>query len=146
MSGSSTTCTKCGATIQPATAARNQGLCQPCAEGRIVRRRVTSDVPSLSRHIDSQCIAIEKQSETDEAAVYSFIADIWEPNPDRKGRLRCSGRAIGTLRVAKPSGEITLIKPMPDDTGNVRFHRAAAKINAHWKSNEYPDKTIFASG
>src|SRR5947209_10939535 len=82
-----TVCIKCGAAIQDATAERNAGLCQPCSEGRAIRKRgaVSFAIPQ-GQSIDWQCIVIEKRAETDDDATYSFTADIWEPNPEMRGR------------------------------------------------------------
>lgn len=140
-------CTKCGAIIQSATAERNAGLCQPCVEGRTVRNRTADRVRRPQRRsIDWQLIEIVKHSETDDAVAYRFVADVWEPNPEVKGRSRIAGRAEGLMRIIKATGEVLLDKPMPDDTNERRFIRAARKIKQHWVSGEYPERTMFACG
>jgi hypothetical protein len=98
------------------------------------------------RSIDWQCIGIEKQTETAEDATYRFVASIWEPDPEIRGRLRIAGQAEGLLRIIKSTGEVLLDQPMPGDTHDRRFSSAAHKIREHWKQNEYPEKTMFACG
>ncbi len=140
-------CTKCGATIQHATAERNAGLCQPCAEGRTVRNRTGNALPRpQGRSIDWQCIGIEKYAETVDDVTYRFVADIWEPNPEIQGRYRIAGQAEGLMRIIKASGEVLLDQPMPGDTNDRRFKSAAQKVKQHWTNGEYPEKTMFACG
>ncbi len=140
-------CTKCGVTIQDATAERNAGLCQPCSEGRTVRKRTGNPVAiPRGRSIDWQCIVIEKHTETDDDATYRFIADIWESNPEIRGRSQIAGQAQGLLRNIKSSGEVLLDQPMPGDTNDRRFNSAARKLKQHWSRGEYPEKTMFACG
>lgn len=92
------------------------------------------------------CIGIEKIAETDDAAQYAFISDVWEPDPRFRSRTMVVGQNRGVLRVAKATGEVTLIEPMPEDDGEKRFTRAAAKIRKHWEAGEFPDRTMFACG
>lgn len=142
-----TACTKCGVTIQDATAQRNSGLCQPCADGRSVLNRTAHAVPlSQGRSIDWQCIGIEKHAETDGDVTYRFVADIWEPNPEIQGRFRITGQAQGLMRIIKASGEVLLDQPMPGDTNERRFNSAARKVRQHWTNGESPEKTMFACG
>ena len=140
-------CAKCGVTIQSATAERNAGLCQPCVEGRTLRKKTdaTAVLPQ-DRSIDWQCIGIEKKSETDDDVTYRFVADIWEPNPEIHGRSRIAGQAAGLMRIVRTSGEVLLDQPMPGDSNERRFNSAARKIKQHWANGEYPEKTIFACG
>jgi hypothetical protein len=140
-------CAICGVTIQDATAKRNAGLFQPCAEGRTVRKQIGDavEIPQ-GRSIDWQCIVIEKRTETDDDVTYRFVADIWEPNPEIRGRLRIAGQAEGSLRLIKSSGEVQLDQPMPGDANEKRFNSAARKIKQHWSKSEYPKKTMFACG
>lgn len=140
-------CEKCGVTIQDATAERNAGLCQPCAEGRTVRNRTVDAVPRpQGQSVDWQCIRIEKQVETDDDVAYRFVADIWEPNPEIQGRSRIAGQAEGLMRIIKATGEVLLDQPMPGDTNEKRFNSAARKIKQHWTNGEFPEKTMFACG
>ncbi|WP_145431111.1 hypothetical protein [Lacipirellula limnantheis] len=74
------------------------------------------------------------------------MADIWEPNPEIKGRSRIAGQAEGLMRLIKATGEVLLDQPMPDDTNERRFNSAARKIKQHWANREYPEKTMFACG
>jgi len=142
-----TVCTKCGASIQDATAERNNGRCQPCSERRLVRKRVEGvDVMPQGPSIDWQCIGIEKQSETAEVAVYRFVASVWEADPEKVGRSRITGEAAGQLRLIKATGEVVLEESMPGDTHDRRFHSAAHALRRHWKQNQYPDRTMFACG
>ena len=41
---------------------------------------------------------------------------------------------------------VTLIEAMPEDDGDKRFTRAAAKIRQHWEAREFPERTMFACG
>ena len=110
---------------------------KPSAKHATIRRR---------RTVDSQCIVIEKHNETDNDATYRFVADIWEPDPEIRGRSRIAGQTAGLLRIIKSSGDVLLDQPMPEDTNDRRFSRAARKIKQHWDRNEYPEKTMFACG
>ena len=140
-------CAKCGVTIQDATAERNAGLCQPCAGGRTVPERTADAVPiPQGRSIDWQCIVIEKHTETDDDVMYRFVADIWEPNPEIRGRSRIAGQAEGLMRIIKSSGEVLLDQSMPGDTNDRRFNSAARTVKQHWSNGAYPEKTMFACG
>lgn len=140
-------CLRCGVAIQDATAERNNGLCQPCSEGRRVVKRVRSEVVMpQGPSIDSQCIGIEKQSETAECAVYRFVASIWESDPEHPGRSRITGQAAGQIRLIKETGDVVLEESMPGDTHERRFQKAARVLTMHWKKNQYPDRTMFACG
>jgi len=92
------------------------------------------------------CIGIEKIAETDADAEYAFLSDVYEPDPRFRSRMIVVGQNRGVLRVIKATGEVTLVEAMPEDEGEKRFARAAAKIRKHWEAREFPDKTTFACG
>jgi len=92
------------------------------------------------------CIGIEKVGETSEAAEYTFVSDVYEPDPARKGRSMVVGQNRGILRILKATGEVSLLQPMPEDEGDKRYLRASAKLRQHWTVGEYPDRTMFACG
>ncbi len=98
------------------------------------------------RSVDWMCIIIEKIDECDTDAHYAFISNVSEPNPRNRTGSIVVGQNRGILSIAKATGEVTLFKAMPEDTGNIRFQRAARKIRRHWEAGEYPDKTIYACG
>ena len=92
------------------------------------------------------CIGIEKISDTDAYVDYAFVADVYGPRPgERRGSI-VVGQNKGLLRIVKATGDITLLKPMPEDDGEKRFKRAAQKIWKHWKAGEFPDRTQYACG
>jgi hypothetical protein len=98
------------------------------------------------RSVDWMCIGIEKIADTDADAQYAFVSDVYEPDPRFRGRMMIVGQNRGVLRVTKATGEVTLVEAMPEDDGEKRFTRAAAKIRKHWEAREFPDKTMFACG
>jgi len=98
------------------------------------------------RSVDWMCIGIEKIAETEGDAQYAFVSDVFEPDPGLRSRMMVVGQNRGVLRVAKATGDVTLVQPMPEDDGDQRFTRAAAKIRKHWEAGELPEKTMFACG
>jgi hypothetical protein len=98
------------------------------------------------RSVDWMCIGIEKIAETDADAQYAFVSDVYEPDPRFRSRMMIVGQNRGVLRVAKATGDVTLLEAMPEDDGDKRFTRAATKIRKHWEAREYPEKTMFACG
>jgi len=99
-----------------------------------------------SRSVDWMCIGIEKITEGKDSAQYAFISDVRELDPNFRRRMIVVCQNQGVLEIAKATGEVTLIRAMPEDDGDKRFARAAAKIHKHWEAGEYPEKTLFASG
>jgi hypothetical protein len=97
------------------------------------------------RLVDWMCIGIEKIAESESDAQYAFVSDVYEPDPRFRHGSKV-GQNRGVLRVAKATGEVTLVEAMPEDTDDKRFSRAARKIRQHWEAREYPDKTMFACG
>lgn len=137
-------CTKCGAIIQQRTAERTGGLCMPCKTGRV---RPRQGEPVVRTHfVDSMCIGIEKAGETQDYVDYVFTATVYDPDPERPSRMMRVGENRGRLRIVRESGEVLLLEPMPEDSGDVRFARAAAVMRKHWAKSAFPDKTMFASG
>lgn len=98
------------------------------------------------RAVDWMCIGIEKVTETACYAEYEFVCNVYESDPEREGRSRMVGNNRGILKVLKQTGEILLVRAMPEDDGNERFKRAASKIRKQWELQQYPDKTLFACG
>lgn len=110
----------------------------------------TLDAPNAmvrsSHSVDIMCIDIAKIADSEDAAEYEFIATVHEPDTANPPRRRVVGRNRGVLSILKATGEVSLISPMPEDNGNLRFHRAAGKIVQHWVAGKLPEKTMFASG
>ncbi len=98
------------------------------------------------RSVGWMCIVIEKIAESDTDAEYAFIADVTEPNPRFRTGSIVVGHTRGVLNIAKATGEVTLVEAMPEDAGDVRFRKAAGKIQRHWEAGEFPDKTMYACG
>ena len=98
------------------------------------------------RTVDWMCIGIEKIAETDDDAQYAFVSEVYEPDPRFRNRRMVVGQNRGVLRVAKATGEVTLVEAMPEDDDRKRFQRAAARIRKHWEAGEFPVRTMFACG
>ena len=52
---------------------------------------------------------------------------------------------LGRLRLNTASGESTQLEVCPDDKTGGIFERAARKLYLHWKANETPESTCWAS-
>ncbi len=98
------------------------------------------------RTVDWMCIGIEKVADEEGHADYTFVSNVYEPDPRFQSRSMVVGQNAGRLRVAKATGEITLIEAMPEDQDDKRFQRAARVIRRHWESQEFPERTMFACG
>lgn len=75
-------------------------------------------------------VGIKKLSSDDEFVEYSF-----GPNEEEVGRLR----------VNKSSGKIDILDEVPGDESRKYSTRAARKITLHYRKDEFPDVTCFAS-
>ena len=54
--------------------------------------------------------------------------------------------AVGTLRIEKSSGEVSLVEAAPGDEGGRAYQRAARKLKTHWTaSKDLPERTSWAS-
>ena len=98
------------------------------------------------RTIGWMCIGIERLVDAGPFVDYKFVSDVYEASPNRRSGSVVVGQVIGTLRIRKDTGEVTLAEAMPGDDSNARFRRAARKIKEHWESGQLPDKTMFACG
>jgi hypothetical protein len=75
-------------------------------------------------------IKLQKSFEDNNIAKYDFGATVDES---------------GVLEIDKLSGEVRLISPHPNDSNNMFFNRAGAKIRKEWKEGSFPDTTEWAS-
>ena len=75
-------------------------------------------------------VGIKRLNADDEFAEYSF-----GPNDDKLGRLR----------INKRSGEIEVLEEVAGDESKKYSVRAARKLILHFRSNEFPEVTCFAS-
>ncbi|QDV71924.1 hypothetical protein [Botrimarina mediterranea] len=75
-------------------------------------------------------VGIWKINEDDQYATYEF-----GPNEDR----------VGVVRVAKEDGSTEVITEVPDDEKRAYSPCARRKLLLHWRKQEFPDKTCFAS-
>lgn len=97
--------------------------------------------------VDSQCIFIERDDETEDYVDYFYVSDIRGNDPRYKQRNMVIGQARGLFRINKKTLEPVLLKGIELDLKNRCFHRAAAKILKLYRSdNEFPEKAAFQSG
>lgn len=75
-------------------------------------------------------ILLLKESEDDNKVVYRF-----GPNEEELGRLQ----------LDKLTGEVKEIEPAPTDNSSALFPRAATKIYQHWKEENFPHQSCWAS-
>jgi len=75
-------------------------------------------------------VMIRKKADDEVHAEFEF-----GPNENRLGRIR----------IDKASGEMVVLKDVPDDTKSIYSTLAQRKIHLHWKDGEYPDATCWAS-
>lgn len=75
-------------------------------------------------------VGIERLNENDEFAEYSF-----GPNENERGRLR----------INKQSGEIDVLEEVAGDESKKYSVRAVRKLTLHFRANELPEVTCFAS-
>lgn len=52
---------------------------------------------------------------------------------------------LGALRLSKADGEVEQVEPVPGETTEALFTRAAVKIRQHWKQGAFPEKSSWAS-
>ena len=138
-----TNCAKCDVQILAATAERTGGLCVPCSEGRRVHRATRNYEREPGRSVDSMCIAIIRDKQTEDHADYFFEADVWDKDPRFTSRSMKVGTSRGLMRLHKESGEIELLQSMPEDDEDRRFRRAATRLRKHWEAGEIPEATQF---
>lgn len=75
-------------------------------------------------------VGIKRLNANDEFAEYSF-----GPNDEERGRLR----------IHKQSGEIEVLEQVAGDESKKYSMRAARKLTLHFRANEFPEVTCFAS-
>jgi hypothetical protein len=75
-------------------------------------------------------ISIEKVADEGEHLVYRYFT---------------MGQAEGRVKLAKATGNVTLIEASPDDRDELIFSRVAFKLQKHWRSGEMPDQTWWTS-
>lgn len=56
-----------------------------------------------------------------------------------------SATNIGILELDFEKENIVEVSPAPDDKNGLLFQRASMRIFKHWKNDEYPSKTCWAS-
>ena len=52
---------------------------------------------------------------------------------------------LGRLQLTKADGEVVELEPVPGQTGDALFTRAAVKLRQHWRAGAFPEKTSWAS-
>ena len=85
-------------------------------------------------------IAIRRTDNDDDSTVYQFFVR------EGRGGLAISdptGRA-GSVRLMKPTGDVVLVEPCPDDHDDILLSRVVSKLKKHWKKGEYPESTWWA--
>ena len=75
-------------------------------------------------------VGIRKLNANDDFAEYSF-----GPTEEEVGRLR----------INKSSGEVEILEEVEGDDSKKYSTRAARKLTLHFRKNEFPDSTCFAS-
>lgn len=75
-------------------------------------------------------IDLEKIEENDETAKYKFYT---------------SAENVGIIEIIKSNGDVVEIEPAPNDRGKLLFQRSAWALMKHWRKNEYPKGTYWAS-
>lgn len=75
-------------------------------------------------------VAIQKTGEDDIYAEYKF-----GPNAE----------SVGYLRINKGTGEINVLEDAPEDDTCAYSIRASRKLTLHFRNNEFPEVTCFAS-
>lgn len=78
-------------------------------------------------------------------AFYIQISKIDESEQAARYRFEGDGGKSGIFEIAKSSGEVTLIEPMPDDEKGHFFNRAAVKILKEWREGVLPETSEWAS-
>lgn len=86
---------------------------------------------------DSMAFHIEiiKQNESENKVIYSFTST----------SSLYQNSLPGLLEINKKNGNVVLIRMAENDVRKAFFMRASRKVFVHWKNNEYPDKTEWAS-
>jgi hypothetical protein len=101
---------------------------------------------SDNRSLNPQYIQIFKVGEDEKSAKYIFCADLWVPDENREGRNRLHQTNFGYIQICKSTGEVSILTPMPEDTGNCRALASAHILKRHWKEGCLPEATCYASG
>lgn len=75
-------------------------------------------------------VGIRKIEEDAEYVTYEF-----GPNEER----------VGSIRLTKEDGQMEVISEVPDDDKRAYSPCAKRKLLLHWRKQEFPEKTCFAS-
>ena len=78
-------------------------------------------------------------------AIYIVIRKSDEGADFADYRFGLTEDACGRFRIAKKTGELTLLEPAPNDERNMLYFRAAAKVKQHWEEGGLPDQLCWAS-
>lgn len=116
------------------------------ATGSLMKGVRQKKTMNQNRRPDWQCILVRKVTEDAASATYQFISDIWVPDPQFQSRYKIDGQGVGLLRIAKPTGELSIIEPMKEDISGKVAQRAGLCIEKHWRAGEYPDVTQYCCG
>ena len=52
---------------------------------------------------------------------------------------------LGRLQLNKADGEVVELEPVPGQTGQAMFTRAAVKLRQQWRAGSFPEKSSWAS-
>ena len=79
-------------------------------------------------------------------AIYIEIQKVREDEGTADYTFSLEGRGTGLVRLRKSTGEVELLEPLPGDSAERGFfERAAHKLRSHWRKEEFPERTCWAS-
>ncbi len=88
-------------------------------------------------------IPIFKESEDDQTVVYCYARQIWEADPDSKGRQRRAGEQIGKVGLNKQTGDIVRLVDIPDEFLDFYLPRVKRKVRQAFEKREYADRIDY---
>lgn len=75
-------------------------------------------------------VGIRKVAENGDHVVYEF-------GPDEQ--------RVGRIRISRTTGEVEVLSEVPGDDKTAYSPRAKRKLLLHWRKQEFPDTTCWAS-
>jgi hypothetical protein len=77
-------------------------------------------------------------------AIYILIRKLSEDSENAEYAFGLDESKLGTMKIEKNSGKITVTEEAPTDDGFIS-QRAGRRIFLHWRDGEFPEKTCWAS-
>jgi hypothetical protein len=77
-------------------------------------------------------------------AFYIKIRKIFEDGDSARYSFEDNKRT-GILAIAKTTGEVVVLEPLPGDDSEILSSRAGAKLTKEWREGRFPEEAEWAS-